>query len=175
MFPFTGDGVPTADSYSQSGDAVAKAEGQDPSTVNFAYFKTSETDTQLALAYILEKAKKSRDGKLFPYIAIGNDCADYCVNVLSRAHATAVGSPIPNMPFWELTWSADSISRGSERQPQKSKEESSHIFGVIRDSSPVLSRRAAGSHVSHTKLVVSLGTIDGDSERMRCRSSPTAR
>jgi RHS repeat-associated protein len=118
---FGSGGVPTAASYRSLADAIGKIEGQEPGSINFAYFKTSEADT-LALDNFLRMKKSASDrGSLFPYFGMGNNCADFCINGLSTARVlsssqAANASTIPNILFWELSQSANSKKekRGSD-------------------------------------------------------------
>ena len=118
---FGPDGVPTQSSYRELAQAVAKIEQQDPSTINFAYYKTSEADTAALDGFLSAKQEASDQRKLVWYFGIGNNCADFCINALSTAHVVgpeqaANASFIPNVLFWELSFRAASVSTGETRK-----------------------------------------------------------
>jgi RHS repeat-associated protein len=81
---FGSGGVPTAASYRSLADAIGKIEGQEPGSINLAYFKTSEADTLALNNFLRTKKSVSDQGSLFLYFGIGNNCADFCINGLSH-------------------------------------------------------------------------------------------
>jgi len=121
---FGPDGSPTQGSYRAIAKAVAGIENQDPNSVRMAYFKTSEADTLALDIWLKNKQDASNRHSLFPYLGLGNNCADFCINGLSAARALTPGqaanaSTVPNLLFLELAGTASSVSTGATRQPKE--------------------------------------------------------
>jgi len=125
---FGSDGLPTDASWNSLAEAIGGFENQDPSSINLAYFKTSEVDT-VALDNFLRAKKQASDNRsLLPYFGVGNNCADFCIDGLSTARVlsseeAAHASVIPNLLFFELSGRANAVSTGKSRAKDKKKKE----------------------------------------------------
>ncbi len=127
---FGSNGLATSASWNALANVIGSFEHQDPASINFAYFKTSEADTLALDSFLRSKRQASNQGSLFPYLGLGNNCADFCINGLSTAHAlsseqAANASVIPNILFFELSRLANAVSTGQSRanDPKKRKED----------------------------------------------------
>jgi len=112
------DGLPTQASYDALIKAVAKDEGQDPSSVDIDYFQTSDKEANDLDDYI-RTMKAASDANELYYIAPGNNCADYALNGLAAGGAIpsflpSLMSDIPNIAVYMLIpWSDDTADDGS--------------------------------------------------------------
>ena len=117
---FGSDGTPLTGWFSVLASEVADIEGVDPSSVDMAYFKTSDAET-LTLDNYLEELKR-RSGGL--YVVGVHDCIEICNIALSRI-GIGRGSEVADVPraiIWALSFSADSTysgATGAKKQKDK--------------------------------------------------------
>jgi hypothetical protein len=136
---FASDGVPTKASLQAIAKEVAGLRGQDPSTVDLAYFKTSETETIMLDSWLKQMFEASQNNQLSPYKLFGNNCRDYCLTGLnlsqsSSHHAGELGgwSLIPNLFIDQLGWYADATySQRTQERNVKQREKKPDVSSTI--------------------------------------------
>jgi hypothetical protein len=82
---FGSNNLPTPDSLRTIAEAVAEFENQYPSSVTLAYFRTSEAETLALDLYFENERLASERHKLLPYLVLGNNCADFCINQVMQS------------------------------------------------------------------------------------------
>jgi hypothetical protein len=118
---FGSDGLPTNASYTALKQAMARAEGVDPSTVRMNYFKTSETETSALDAWIQQQ--QANPGR---YRLCSRNCAVFTVRGLVAGGAITSTqaknlSIDPNILFGQLSRLAD------DNQPETKTKVTSKI------------------------------------------------
>ena len=125
---FQANGLPTDQSYKDMAKEVADLEGQDPNTVGFNYFKTSETDSMLLQDWIERIQKASNEGKAPDYDVTRSNCTTFCIVGLIAGHAIKPDQSVnltPNRLFMILAPLATENYSWGQRTP---KEKVTHKF-----------------------------------------------
>ncbi|MCZ2076116.1 MAG: RHS repeat-associated core domain-containing protein [Bryobacterales bacterium] len=120
------DGTPTSQSYQQMAAEIAKQTGYSADMMQFAYFKTSDSETQSLLAWQKATQDASDRGTIAGYKVLGSSCRDYCLTGLYRGGATGdpgyfYFSAIPNEMLLHLMRFAQG-SYDAQRKEKKPKE-----------------------------------------------------
>ena len=115
---FQSNGLPTDASYKELADEVGKIEGQNPISVGFNYFKTSEADS-IALDNWMQEWKNRQ---IPDYQVNTQNCAAFCIAGLIRGGAIGTenlgwGATIPNRLFMILSGFADENWTWQGRKP----------------------------------------------------------
>jgi hypothetical protein len=132
---FDANGVPTPASF----DRLAKAigvfeEGQDPSTLKFAFFKTSEADTNLLDSFFDHFNGPNRFGS---YSGPTHNCADFCASALTVGKVLPRGINyfgIPNLLQFYLNLFADATYQQPKKPDQEEIAPSHHDCLINRNT-----------------------------------------
>jgi RHS repeat-associated protein len=102
---FSSDGIPLPASFATLAGEVAELVNVDPSTVAFAYFKTTDAETAALNAHIdnLERYSQSWFSSFNLYVVGVHDCAAVCNIALSKAHVGR-GTEVADIPNVLFDW-----------------------------------------------------------------------
>lgn len=118
---FGSNGLPTNASYKELADEVAKIEGENPNSVGFNYFKTSEADS-IALDNWMQDWKNHQAPD---YQVNTQNCATFCIAGLTKAGVIGYGAKIgwgatiPNRLFMLLSGLATENWTSQGRTPKE--------------------------------------------------------
>lgn len=100
---FDAQGLPTAESYRELAKEAAEVEGQDPDTVGFEYFKTSDAETAAVESWMTYMEQLSKAGELPDYEFNGANCALFCIAGLQTGNVVKPNARLSIVPnrLWE--------------------------------------------------------------------------
>jgi RHS repeat-associated protein len=127
---FGSDGTPTTGSFSVLAGEVADLEKVDPSSVDMAYYKTSDAETAALDQYL-----KSLVGRKDLYVVGFHDCIEICNNALHQA-GIGRGSQwldIPRTVLWMYSFTSDSTYSGAtgEKKQNDRKRDKPDVHSTI--------------------------------------------
>lgn len=121
--------MPTSQSYQRMATEIAKGTGYLPGMIQFAYFKTSDGETQSLRAWQEATQDLSDRGMVADYKVLSSSCRDYCLTGLYKGGATGrpgyfYFSAIPNELLRHLMGFAQGSydAQKKERNPKEKVE-----------------------------------------------------